>query len=108
MIDEEMKNKYSVFVTEISEMLGLKIAKPIDILKLCKAIDLFFRPLDEKIAILEKENVELTDRCKELEAQTEKMKCCENCNNWNWKHCKCKKKLKGDCFKHSKWIMRNF
>jgi len=41
-------------------------------------------------------------------AQIEKMKCCSNCDNWNWKHNKCEKKLKGDCFKHSKWVMRNF
>lgn len=44
----------------------------------------------------------------ELEAQIEKMKVCQNCDNWNWKHNKCEKKLKGDCFKHSKWVMRNF
>ena len=44
----------------------------------------------------------------ELKAQVEKMKCCSNCDNWNWKHNKCEKKLKGDCFKHSKWVMRNF
>ena len=47
-------------------------------------------------------------RIAELEAQIEKMKCCSNCDNWNWKHNKCEKKLKGDCFKHSKWVMRNF
>ena len=44
----------------------------------------------------------------ELEAQIEKMKVCSNCDNWNWKHNNCEKKLKGDCFKHSKWVMRNF
>lgn len=48
------------------------------------------------------------ERIKELEAQIEKMKVCQNCDNWNWKHNKCEKKLKGDCFKHSKWVMRNF
>ncbi len=42
----------------------------------------------------------------ELKAQIEKMKCCQNCDNWNWKHSKCEKKLKGDCFKQSKWILR--
>ena len=47
-------------------------------------------------------------RIAELEAQIEKMKVCQNCENWNWKHSKCEKKLKGDCFKHSKWVMRNF
>lgn len=46
------------------------------------------------------------DKIKELEAQIEKMKCCSNCDNWNWKHSKCEKKLKGDCFKQSKWILR--
>ena len=48
------------------------------------------------------------NRVKELEAQVENMKVCQNCDNWNWKHNKCEKKLKGDCFKHSKWVMRNF
>lgn len=48
----------------------------------------------------------LTDRVQELEALIEKMKVCQNCNNWNWKHNKCEKKLKGDCFKQSKWILR--
>ena len=47
-------------------------------------------------------------RIVELEARIEEMKCCSNCDNWNWKHNKCEKKLKGDCFKHSKWVMRNF
>ncbi len=47
-------------------------------------------------------------RIAELEAQIEKMRCCSNCDNWNWKHNKCEKRLKGDCFKHSKWVMRNF
>ena len=46
------------------------------------------------------------ERIAELEAQIEGMKCCENCDNWNWKHNKCKKKLKGDCFKASKWQLR--
>ena len=45
-------------------------------------------------------------RIAELEAQIEKMKCCSNCDNWNWKHNKCEKRLKGDCFKQSKWILR--
>lgn len=45
---------------------------------------------------------------KEMGEQIEKMKCCQNCDNWNWKHNKCEKKLKGNCFKHSKWVMRNF
>ena len=45
-------------------------------------------------------------RITDLEAQIEKMKCCQNCDNWNWKHNKCEKKLKGDCFKASKWQLR--
>ena len=62
----------------------------------------------EQIRALQKQNGELTDKVKELEAQIEKMKVCQNCDNWNWKHNKCEKKLKGVCFKHSKWVMRNF
>lgn len=56
-------------------------------------------------------DIELAQALKEiadLKAQIEEMKCCYNCDNWNWKHNKCEKKLKGDCFKHSKWVMRNF
>ena len=43
---------------------------------------------------------------KQLREQIEKMKCCYNCDNWHWKHKKCEKNLKGDCFKASKWILR--
>ena len=52
-----MKNKYSAFITEISEILGL--GKPVDIIKLCTTTDLFFQPLEKRIAELEKENAEL-------------------------------------------------
>ncbi len=57
MTDEEMKNKYGDFITKISEILGL--GRPVDILKLCATTDLFFQPLDKRIAELEKENAEL-------------------------------------------------
>ena len=42
---------------------------------------------------------------KELE-NYEKMKNCWNCNNWNWKHNTCDRRLKGECFKASKWELR--
>ena len=64
--------------------------------------------LSQHILELQKDKGNLTDRVRELEQQIEKMKVCQNCDNWNWKHNKCEKKLKGDCFKHSKWVMRNF
>ena len=54
-----------------------------------------------KFAMAMSEKVE-----KQLREQIEKMKCCYNCDNWHWKHKKCEKKLKGDCFKASKWILR--
>jgi exonuclease VII small subunit len=57
MDKDEMKNRYSAFITEISEILGL--GKPVDILKLCATTDLFFQPLEKRIAELEKENAEL-------------------------------------------------
>ncbi len=57
---DEMKNKYRAFITEISEILGL--GKPIDILKLCATTDLFFQPLEKRIAELEKENAELKSK----------------------------------------------
>ena len=55
-----MENKSRVFITEISEILGL--GKPIDILKLCATTDLFFKPLEERIIELEKENAELKSK----------------------------------------------
>ena len=60
MTKDEMKNKYIAFITEISEILGL--GKPIDILKLCATTDLFFQPLEKRIAELEKENAELKSK----------------------------------------------
>ena len=36
----------------------------------------------EQIRALQKQNGELTDKVKELEAQIEKMKCCYNCSKW--------------------------
>lgn len=80
-----MKDKYSAFIAEVSEILGL--GKPIDILKLCATTDSFFRSLEKKIAELEaqvemwkkasennsykafqleNENAELKERNKEL------------------------------------------
>lgn len=55
---EEQKEKYKVFVNEISELLGLE--KPVDIIKLCVITDKFFNPIQKQI--------------KELEAQIEEMK----------------------------------
>ena len=60
MTKDEMKNKYIAFITEISEILGL--GKPIDILKLCATTDLFFQPLEKRIAELEKENAQLKSK----------------------------------------------
>ena len=57
MNKDEMKNKYSAFITEISEILGL--GKPVDILKLCVTTDLFFQPLEKRIAELEEERSDL-------------------------------------------------
>lgn len=60
MTKDEMENKSRAFITEISEILGL--GKPIDILKLCATTDLFFKPLEERIIELEKENAELKEQ----------------------------------------------
>ena len=60
MTKDEMENKSRAFITEISEILGL--GKPIDILKLCATTDLFFKPLEEQITELEKENAELKEQ----------------------------------------------
>ena len=60
MTKDEMENKSRAFITEISEILGL--GKPVDILKLCATTDLFFKPLEERIIELEKENAELKEQ----------------------------------------------
>lgn len=52
---------------------------------------------------LDNTNNEQTKVILQLNEQIEKMKNCKNCKNWNWKHNKCEKELKGDCFKNSKW-----
>lgn len=57
MTEEEKKEKYSAFITEVSEILG--IGKPGDIIKLCIITDNFFKPYQKRIADLEIENAEL-------------------------------------------------
>lgn len=111
MNQEEQKEKYSAFISDVAEILGL--GKPIDILKLCMVTDRFFKPLQNQVKKLEAQienyklsEIEAKQIIAELEEQNEKMKCCSNCDNWNWKHSKCEKKLKGNCFKQSKWILR--
>ena len=92
MTKEEQKKKYSAFIAEVSEILGL--GKPVDILKLCMITDRFFKPYQKRIAELEAENEQIKNSdtlCKligeqkrkitELEQQVEKMKCCKNCEN---------------------------
>ena len=50
----------------------------------------------EQIRALQKQNGELTDKVKELEAQIEKMKCCYNCKHsrTEYEHCKTDKSEK--------------
>ena len=42
----------------------------------------YIAELSKHIVELQKDKGELIDRCRELEARIEKMKCCENCNNF--------------------------
>ena len=72
MTRDEMENKSRAFITEISEILGL--GKPIDILKLCATTDLFFKPLEERIVELEKENAELKEQLGDKAMQKRKDK----------------------------------
>ena len=71
MTKEELKDKYSAFIAEISEIMGL--GKPIDILKLCATTDLFFRPLENRIADLEKENEELKTSVENLNKSVQEL-----------------------------------
>ena len=54
---EEQKEKYANFLDKVSEILGLN--KPVDILRLCAVTDEYFKPIEQRIAELEKENIEL-------------------------------------------------
>ena len=97
MTNEEMKNKYSAFITEISEILGL--GKPVDILKLCATTDLFFRPLEKQIKELEEkvngvefvnkqlneQLIQKDERCSELETR---------CNELFLQNCEQAEKIK--------------
>ena len=55
----------------------------------------------EQIRALQKQNGELTDKVRELEAQIEKMKCCYNCKHsrTEYEHCRTDK--------HEKWEIKN-
>ena len=84
MNQEEQKEKYSAFISDVSEILGL--GKPIDVLKLCMVTDRFFKPLQNQV--------------KQLEAQIEEMKCCFNCRHsrTEYEHCRTDK--------HEKWEIK--
>lgn len=51
---EEQKEKYANFLDKVSEILGLN--KPVDILRLCAVTDEYLRPIEKRIAELEKAN----------------------------------------------------
>ena len=58
----------------------------------------------EQIRALQKQNGELVDKVKELEAQIEKMKCCFNCAKGNWgNRVNC---IKSGCVNKDKWELR--
>jgi len=95
MNQEEQKKKYSAFISDVSEILGL--GKPIDVLKLCMVTDRFFKPLQNQVkeleAQIEKNNKFLeavnydSEKVPMLEAQIEKLidfvlpktECCDVC-----------------------------
>lgn len=67
----------------------------------CGRCDLVL-PLEEIVRAYN-DAISVLERTEEMQEQLEKMRNCHNCKSWNWKHNQCKKKLKGDCFKASKW-----
>ncbi len=51
----------------------------------------------EQIIALQKQNGELTDKVKELEAQIEKMKLCQICKYYQWESCSYHSLWEKDC-----------
>lgn len=64
MTDEE-KNRYTAFLNEVCELLGLN--KPIDVLRLCQITDDYLAPFQKRI--------------QELETELDKVKCCAFCKH---------------------------
>jgi predicted RNase H-like nuclease (RuvC/YqgF family) len=49
--------------------------------------------LSKHILELQKDKGELTDKCREIEAQIEKLKCCQNCKYFDKLYNRCEKTL---------------
>ena len=47
--------------------------------------------------------VKVLQKAEHILENFDKMKNCRNCKNWSWKHNRCEKRTKGECFKASKW-----
>ena len=62
--------------------------------------------LSKHILELQKDKGELTDKCKALEAQIEKMKCCGNCQTVRDAEGNCYLKKDGKCKDKDKWELR--
>ncbi len=91
----ELMNRISLALKDTVLQQGFEV--------ICKKLADLEKEYKEKCNNMFAQNTILLHRIDELEGQIEKMKNCKNCKNWNWKHNKCEKKLKGDCFKNSKW-----
>lgn len=58
------------------------------------------KTLAQHILELQNDKGELTDRCKELEIQIEKMKRCEICKHYRWNHCSYEINISEDCIQN--------
>ena len=77
------KEKYIDFIDRVCEMLGL--GRPIDILRLCKAVDEYIEPFEAHIRAAECRLAEYEKEVKELKAKVEGMKFCDNCkHSYTW------------------------
>ena len=81
MTEEELEKEASVYANAIERKASKEIVQ-IAYIDAAEPREKQIQIDAEQIRALQKQNGELTDKVKELEAQIEKMKCCENCNNF--------------------------
>ena len=109
MTREELEKEAIKCMHEIKYWLRVPIKKETEkdgiseILKLTEPREKRIAELEDKLANANYQLEGRDNEIRELEAQIERMKCCQNCNNtWNGYHLG----VCNDCKNHNKWELR--